>query len=92
LSLVGGGPDALRAAQRFGELRGRLPAQFQLVLLTGGTAQEGQTMLLAPHCDGVYLVVCLTSTRRTEALAAVESLRMAGADVLGTIVIAPQST
>jgi Mrp family chromosome partitioning ATPase len=66
---------------------GALRPKYRDVLIGVADAREPQTARLAAHCDGVYLLVARLQTKRADALAAAESLRACGVNLLGTILV-----
>jgi len=66
---------------------GALRPKYRDVLIGVADGRDPQTSRLAAHCDGVYLLVSRPQTKRAEALAAAESLRAGGVNLLGTILV-----
>jgi capsular exopolysaccharide synthesis family protein len=79
-------PSELLGSARMGELLDRLAEQADIVLCDSAYAVAiADTLVLSAHVDGVVLVVEMGKTRRGIAEQAVQNLRQAGANVLGTI-------
>jgi hypothetical protein len=64
-----------------------LRRDFDLALIDAASLQTGEALSLAPHCDGVYLVVRLLRTSRRVLKDAVKVLQADGAKLLGCVVI-----
>ncbi len=60
---------------------------YRLVLIRTSSLQYPEVAPMARHCEGVYLVVRLHSTKRRAAREAVPLLRRAGGNVLGCVVV-----
>lgn len=56
-----------------------------MVIIDSPSLWYSDTLSLAPHVDGVLLVVCSGVTARESTINAVESLRLVGAHILGTV-------
>ena len=64
-----------------------LRPQYRVVLIGLSVASELEIGWLSARCDGAYLVISRPHTRRQAAAAAINTLRSAGANVSGSIVI-----
>jgi capsular exopolysaccharide synthesis family protein len=79
-------PSELLGSARMGELLNRLSEQADIVLCDSAYAVAiADALVLSAQVDGVVLVVEMGKTRRGIAEQAVQNLRQAGANLLGTI-------
>jgi Mrp family chromosome partitioning ATPase len=64
-----------------------LRPQYRAVLIGLSAADEPEIGWLSARCDGVYFVLSRPHSRRQGAVTAINTLRAAGANVLGSIVV-----
>lgn len=79
--------QATTVAADLGTLFEQLRCHYQVVLLDGPSAACPETMLLARHCDGVFVVVKLGHTGRRAARHAVSLLQNGGVRLLGCVAL-----
>ena len=72
-------------SQRMYELLQMCKAHADMVIIDSPSLWYSDTLALAPQVDGVLLVVGSGSTGRETTISAVESLRLVGANIIGTV-------
>ncbi|MBK9944947.1 MAG: polysaccharide biosynthesis tyrosine autokinase [Kouleothrix sp.] len=72
-------------SQRMYELLQTCKARADMVVIDSPSLWYSDTLALAPQVDGVLLVVSSGSTGRENTVNAVESLRLVGANIIGTV-------
>jgi non-specific protein-tyrosine kinase len=90
LSIVPAGGHALNSSeilgsQRMYQLIQACKARADVVLLDSSPLWYSDALALAPQVDGVLLVVSSGATGRENTINAVESLRLVGARIIGTV-------
>ncbi|MFN8505840.1 polysaccharide biosynthesis tyrosine autokinase, partial [Kouleothrix sp.] len=72
-------------SQRMYELLQTCKARADLVIIDSPSLWYSDTLALAPQVDGVLLTVSSGTTGRETTISAVESLRLVGANIIGTV-------
>lgn len=72
-------------SQRMYELLRECKSRADLVIIDSPSLWYSDTLALAPQVDGVLLVVGSGTTGRENTISAVESLRLVGANIIGTV-------
>jgi succinoglycan biosynthesis transport protein ExoP len=90
LSVLPAGPVALNSSEILGSQRmyrliQEFKAQADVVILDSPPLLYSDALVLAPQVDGVLLVANSATTGRENTINAVESLRLVGAHLIGTV-------
>jgi hypothetical protein len=87
IDFVGRGEASLETRQpaQFGW--GALRPKYRAVLIGVSDQRLPETASLAAHCDAVYVLISRPHTKRQAAADAVESLRAAGAHLMGCVMV-----
>lgn len=72
-------------SQRMYELLQACKARADIVIIDSPSLWYSDTLALAPQVDGVLMVVGSGTTGRETTISAVESLRLVGANIIGTV-------
>lgn len=87
LSAGGSTPNSseILGSQRMYELLRECKSRADLVIIDSPSLWYSDTLALAPQVDGVLLVASSGTTGRENTISAVESLRLVGANIIGTV-------